>query len=427
MGTTELLTNLGWEVCAAAGFGDAMAHVRDQTVDAMILPEPQTGSGGPGHDTDFANLLRLVDMERIAALVVSDRKDAVPAQTDSLVEVVGSDITLPELRGRFAMIERYHGLLTRVEKELRNMERLGKRLNQHFREVDQEMRLAARLQRDFLPRVGKPIRNAQFATIYRPATWVSGDIFDIFRIDERHTGFYVADAVGHGMAASLLTMFIKRAIVPKHIAGKEYTILSPAETMASLNDALAAQSLPNCQFVTACYAVLDHETLKVRYARGGHPYPLLIARDGAVNELKSSGGLLGLFPGEEFPTFEAQLNVGDKLLLYTDGVELAFPEEIDGGHAVPPHVAYRHAFRALAPLPVTEMVHQIEVRLDREQGSLNPVDDVTIVGLEILNEPDPATSPAQATSMEDAADDDPLEGRVGRPIARPRPKPRTQS
>ena len=102
-------------------------------------------------------------------------------------------------------------------------------------------------------------------------------MFDVVRIDKDHTGIYIADAVGHGLAASLLTMFIKRAIVPKREADHGHTVLDPAEVLTVLNDVLAEQSLPNCQFVTACYAVLDHRTLTLRYARGGHPAPLHLA------------------------------------------------------------------------------------------------------------------------------------------------------
>jgi sigma-B regulation protein RsbU (phosphoserine phosphatase) len=209
-------------------------------------------------------------------------------------------------------------------------------------------------------------------------------MFDVFRVDEEHTGFYVADAVGHGMAASLLTMFIKRAIVPKIIDRDSYTILSPSKVMLFLNDALAEQSLPHCQFVTACYGLLNHRTLELQYARGGHPYPILITGDGLVTELKSSGGLLGLFKGEEFQTNKIQLHPGDKLLLYTDGVELAFQE---GESATLNPGAYLSAFKSAGRLPLKEMLREIETRLDDEAGSLRPQDDITIVGLEVLGAP----------------------------------------
>ena len=91
----------------------------------------------------------------------------------------------------------------------------------------------------FLPKVDEAIGGVRFATVYKPASWVSGDIYDVFRVDERHVGFYVADAVGHGMAASLLTLFIKRCLTPKRIEADGYTVLCPSEAIAVLNDGLA--------------------------------------------------------------------------------------------------------------------------------------------------------------------------------------------
>ena len=98
--------------------------------------------------------------------------------------------------------------------------------------------------------------------------------------------------------------------------------------------------------------------------------------------MKASGGLLGLFKGEEFPVFETRLHPGDKVLFYTDGVEIAFQEQ---GEAPMDTKSYRRAFESLAGLSVESMMQQIEARLYGERGSLNPRDDVTIVGLEVLS------------------------------------------
>jgi sigma-B regulation protein RsbU (phosphoserine phosphatase) len=135
--------------------------------------------------------------------------------------------------------------------------------------------------------------------------------------------------------------------------------------------------------VTACYALINHRTLKFQYARGGHPYPLLITGSGAVSDLKSSGGLLGLFKGEEFATFEAQLEPGDKLLFYTDGVELCFQGEDAKSFDVQ---AYQRFFETVADQPIDRMMRQVEARLDGEPGSLNPRDDITVLGLEVLSD-----------------------------------------
>jgi serine phosphatase RsbU (regulator of sigma subunit) len=97
--------------------------------------------------------------------------------------------------------------------------------------------------------------------------------------------------------------------------------------------------------------------------------------------LKSSGGLLGLFKNEHFTTNELTLRPGDKVLLYTDGVELAFQPPQDAHLDT---MAYLAAFKTVAALPIQEMLREIESQLDDETGSLSPQDDITIVGLEVL-------------------------------------------
>ncbi len=374
---TRSLADAPWNVTTATTYKAAISAARSTPCDAVLLAEPH----GPNRDADrdvFTSLLRLLDAEHMAAIVVGDADGGLTPRADSLIDVVAPDITWPELTGRLATIARYHSMLTHLQGELVQMEQLGKRLNDHFAEVDQEMKLAARLQRDFLPNVDEPFDGIRFSTIFRPASWVSGDIYDVFRADEQHLGFYVADAVGHGMAAGLLTMFIKRSIVSKRIKRTQYALLEPSETISLLNDALADQALPNCQFVTACYCLLNTKTLTLKYARGGHPYPLLIHENGDVSELKTNGGLLGLFKADEFPTLTTQLKPGDKLILYTDGVEMAYGT--DGAMDAQEFIG---AIRAVAHRPIDEITEAIAKRLDEEAGSLSPKDDLTVVGVEI--------------------------------------------
>ena len=143
--------------------------------------------------------------------------------------------------------------MRQTQLEMHHMQQLGRHLNRQIAEVDQDMRLARRLQQEFLPQSLPQIDGFRFSVVYRPASWVSGDIYDIARIDEKHLTFYVADAMGHGMAASLLTMFVRRAIRNKEVDRSGYRILSPSETVQILNDALADEQLNNCQYVTAGY------------------------------------------------------------------------------------------------------------------------------------------------------------------------------
>lgn len=379
----QLADGLGWHVEAVGSYRSGFQCVRQTPFDVVLLARPPRDC----HDalSEFRKLWGAVQTGRATTLLISSSDDPCEFAGDShaVVDVIPYAASVAELRGRFAMIERYHRHVSHLVGEVERMERLGKRLNEHFREVDQEMQLASRLQRDFLPVTENPINRLQFDAVYRPATWVSGDIYDIFRIDEQHTGVYVADAVGHGVAASLLTMFIKRSFMAKELRQDGYRVIPPAETLSMLNRSLAEQQLPNCQFVTASYCVFDHENRRLTFARGGHPYPLLMRAGGNVEELKSSGGLLGLFPDETFQEASVSLEPGDKVMLYTDGVELAFQS---GRQDMPDTTAYVERFKEVARLPVRAMLSTLRQDLDRERGSLNPHDDVTLVAFEFMED-----------------------------------------
>ena len=97
---------------------------------------------------------------------------------------------------------------------------------------------------------------------------MSGDVYDVARLDEGHLGFYVVDAVGHGVPAALLTMFIKRALVTKRIEGHDYTLIEPGAALGQLNEDMLGQDLSNFQFATCCYCLLDTRTLQLRMATG---------------------------------------------------------------------------------------------------------------------------------------------------------------
>ncbi|MCP4590627.1 MAG: serine/threonine-protein phosphatase [bacterium] len=382
-GVESCLEQDGWDVSRAADYRHAMEIAQTGDITAAIIPHLPDGVAGRSGELDYRDLMRVIDTRHIATVLISPDPAHAQVRDESLVDVAGADVTNEEIRGRLATIRRYHRVVKNMEGEVENLQRLSKRINQHFKEVDQEMRLAGRLQRDFLPRDLGTVNAVRFAPLYRPVTWVSGDIYDVFRIDETHVGFYVADAVGHGMAASLLTMFIKHAVIPKEITSSGYRIIEPDEVLERLNTALAQQALPNCQFVTTCYCLLNTETLELRFARGGHPYPLLITADGCITELKAHGGLMGLFPEATFEVGKVQMQPGEKLILYTDGVEVSFAPREDEAHA---WEHYRSVFERLAHEPVDEIVRRLEAELDSETGSLNPTDDVTIVAMQILSQ-----------------------------------------
>lgn len=347
----------------------------------------------------LAALLRCLEAARVSTVMLGpDGIAGMPIEMSAgLVTAAPESASGEQLWSHLATATGYRTVIRRLERELDRLEQLGRRMGERFAEMDQELRLASRLQQDFLPRQLPEVGGVRFAHLYRPASWVSGDMYDVLRLDEDHVGFYVADAVGHGLAAGLLTMFIKRAIQTKRIEGDRYEIIHPSETLALLNDSLASQNLPNCQFVTACYAVLNCRTLEMVMARGGHPHPLYIEPDGTVHELRTSGGLLGVFAQQDYPALRVLLRPGDKVMIYSDGIEGAIIEERDTETG---ELIFRPEFLALASLPARDLVDRLGEHLDGREGSLNPDDDVTVVIAEV----DPTASPEMPDLLAAAAD-----------------------
>ncbi|MEX2673558.1 MAG: PP2C family protein-serine/threonine phosphatase [Phycisphaeraceae bacterium] len=244
--------------------------------------------------------------------------------------------------------------------------------------LDEELRFASRLQRQFLPATLPKLAGVSFEVLFRPAGYVSGDIYDVQCLDRHHSSFFVADAVGHGVPAALLTMFIKQALQPREVHGLEPRILQPDEALARLNRDMCERQHGPTQFATACYGLLDIRTKELLLARAGHPPPVLVRATGEVELLKPDGALLGVFEEEEFELHRIKVREGDRLLIYSDGFEFAFGSE--GAHMVQD---YAEELRRLCEGPMEQVVARIEDRLDQQAGSLHQQDDLTVLLIDI--------------------------------------------
>jgi sigma-B regulation protein RsbU (phosphoserine phosphatase) len=289
-------------------------------------------------------------------------------------EVVGCIRTLAQCAPR----------IRKLEVEVDQYQRIGQHLNRYFGEIDQEMRLAGRLQRDFLPRHLTELPGVTLGAVYRPASWVSGDLYDAFVIDEEHIGVLVADAMGHGVAAGLMTMFLRHTLIARRQASEGGQARSPALVLRELHESLCRQKLPNCQFVTAAYGILNHRTQEFRLARAGHPCPLLIRSGRATEEIQEipvTGGLLGLADvPPEFSEASLVLRPGDKVLFYTDGMEeiMTLPRRTRDEPTT-----FSAQLREWSRLSVPDLARAVDDYLDRQAGSLHPGDDVTLLALEV--------------------------------------------
>jgi serine phosphatase RsbU (regulator of sigma subunit) len=176
-------------------------------------------------------------------------------------------------------------------------------------------------------------------------------------------------------------MVICRSLKTKIITGNSYEIVAPSEVLAHLNYEMILRQGRTTRFATAVYAVINCRNRTMTLAGAGHPPPFLLAPGGEPRLLETTGGLLGVFDDETYDQIEVDLSVNDRLVLYSDGFEQAFPrEDVDDYARKLPTTRYRDEFRQLARERSPDaMIYAMGRRIDDQQGSLHQVDDLTLI------------------------------------------------
>jgi len=193
--------------------------------------------------------------------------------------------------------------------------------------IEDEVAVAREIQLSYLPTQapGLPHQNFELHTELVPAHEISGDFYDYFNIGNNRLAITVADVCGKGIPAALF-MSMVRALL-RNLGQIEE---DPGIILRDLNNAVAQQN-PKCQFVTVSFCVFDPDTRTIDISSAGHPPPFLRRKDGSVETVPiTQGPLLGFMPREEcYPKLRYQMQTGDLLLLYTDGVtEARAPQDI---------------------------------------------------------------------------------------------------
>ncbi len=280
-----------------------------------------------------------------------------------------------------AVAERQRSFIS-LAAELKTAQRFQSGITGVMDKLHEELRLAAIVQKELLPKSFPRVPGVEFQVFFRSAGYVSGDTYDIQQLDDHHVGFFVADAVGHGVPAALMTMIINRAIRMKTVLGDHYTIHEPREVLQGLNRELIRHHTDAPRFASAVYAVLDTRDRTITLAGAGHPAPLVIGPSGTPEPVETEGSLLGVFSDDDFTQTTFSLDDGHMLVLYSDGFETAFPErDSDCYTRRLPNRRYVQRFIDLADAwrdrDIAAALTHFTDDVDAQAGSLHQLDDLT--------------------------------------------------
>jgi phosphoserine phosphatase RsbU/P len=192
------------------------------------------------------------------------------------------------------------------------------------KEMERDMKLAREVQHGFLPDKRPEIAGYEFSDYYQPTAEVGGDYFDYITLPDGRVAVIVADVVGHGVAAALLT-----AKLSSETKFALFSEPSPAIAVTRLNERICATNMQ--RFVTMIMVVIDPATQKATIVNAGHMAPLVRRKNGTIEEPSENiAGLpLGVTDALGYEQCEVEIGSGDTFTLYTDGVN----ESIDSGGA----------------------------------------------------------------------------------------------
>jgi sigma-B regulation protein RsbU (phosphoserine phosphatase) len=188
--------------------------------------------------------------------------------------------------------------------------------------ITRSLHVARKRQQMMLPRDLPRPNGYSLGTLYRPAEDISGDFYDVIEFDDGQIGLIMGDVTGHGIEAALVMGMAKKTI---QIYAR--ALVDPAETLRQANKDLCPD-LTDDAFISAIYVLLDPQQHVMKVARAGHTHPLLsnLRRQPTVQQVKCNGMVMGIDDeGHAFDnsidTYTTQLQRGDTVLLYTDGVD----------------------------------------------------------------------------------------------------------
>lgn len=180
--------------------------------------------------------------------------------------------------------------------------------------IDKENAMAVNIQKNLLPLSLPEIPGYKIFATWKPASVVSGDHYDIINVDKNLYGICIADASGHGVPAALLMSNLQSAF--RMITANT---VSPKDVCTQLNK-FYVETMEQGKFISFFFGILDTEKNTFVYSNAGHPPSLVIRHNQVVISLESGGLLLGIDSRSEYQEGKVELNTGDVILLYTDGI-----------------------------------------------------------------------------------------------------------
>jgi len=267
----------------------------------------------------------------------------------------------------------------------RELDRTNREIARAYEHMRRDLEAASRMQHALLPSVSPEDQSVRFAWLYEPCDQLGGDSLRINRISSRIMQICIVDVSGHGVPAALLSVSVAHRLQPalgvaSLVVDSEGEPTAPSVVAQQLNTLYPMADHDN-HYLTMLYGLLDLETFRFRYVCGGHPGPIHVRREGRAEYVKVPGRPIGIFGGSTYADSELQLEPGDRLFVFSDGLyEEHDREDVEFG--IERLVASLDGQRERS---LEDALQATKQRLFDWHGSRDLSDDFSILGVEIVS------------------------------------------
>ena len=286
--------------------------------------------------------------DRVIGLIYVDTPDLIR-------EFTREDLGLLTVMANVAAIRIEHARLSEIEAAERAMA--------------MELEQAAHIQMGLLPSKSPDVPGMDIAGGTLPCRTVGGDYYDYLEFPDGRVSVLIGDVAGKGMPASLLMSSLQARVKVLFEDGDDL-----ATKIKRLNKTTTA-SCPDNRFITFFMTIVDPATGELVYTNAGHNPPLLVRKNGTVEQLKGGGIILGILPIAKYQEFRIRMDPGDTLVLYSDGVtEAVNPSDVDFGED-----RLGELTASLQGRPASEVVAAIQSEVKKFSEGAPQADDITVV------------------------------------------------
>ncbi len=286
--------------------------------------------------------------DRVIGLIYVDTPDLIR-------EFTREDLGLLTVMANVAAIRIEHARLSEIEAVERAMAK--------------ELEQAAHIQMGLLPSKSPVVPGMDIAGGTLPCRTVGGDYYDYLEFPDGRVSVLIGDVAGKGMPASLLMSSLQARVKVLFEDGDDL-----AQKINRLNKTTTA-SCPDNRFITFFMTIVNPVTGELVYTNAGHNPPLLVRKNGTVEQLQGGGIILGILAIAKYQEFRAQMDPGDTLVLYSDGVtEAVNPSDVDFGED-----RLGALTASLRGRPASEVVAKIQSEVAKFAAGAPQADDITVV------------------------------------------------